>query len=109
MRPGGSIEAVGGQAQDQITERRGIKNRRVQDGRDVRQSLFVELELLGFGRDRIQRLFAASIGLLLVGQEIRQSDPAMAANRPIGNDTLIKEPDQIGSRYIQEFGGLVRG
>jgi hypothetical protein len=67
FRPGGSIEAVRSQAQNKITERRGIENRRVQNGREIRHKLFVELELLGFGGDGIQRLFTLSIGLLLVG------------------------------------------
>ena len=88
--PSGPIETICGQAQNKIAERGGIENRCVQNGREIRHGLFVELELLGFGGDGAQRLFALNVGFLLVGQEIRQGDPAMAPNQTKRHDTLLK-------------------
>src|SRR5207237_4679 len=67
------------------------------------------LELLGFGGDGVQRIFAPSPYVLLVGEEVRQCDPAMAANQTIRNHTLLKQPDQVSPRYIEKFSSLVGG
>src|SRR5690242_20129645 len=106
---GDAVEIFCGQAQSEITDRGRVQNRRVQNGREIRHRLFVELELLGFGGNSIQRLPALSIGLLLVGQKMCQGDPAMAANQTIRNYALLKQPDQVGPRYVEKFGSLVGG
>ncbi len=67
LGPDGIEETVRRQTQHEIAQRRGIKDRRVQDGPENWHALLVQLELLGLSGNGSQRLFAPAVRLFPIG------------------------------------------
>jgi len=108
LRPDRVEETIRRQAEQQIAQRRRIKDRGVQNGRENWHALLVQLELPGLGSNGSQSFFAPAVRLFSVSQEVGQTDSPVTADHAIGNLAAIKQSDQVSPGDIKEMGSLMR-